>query len=252
MAFKDRISGMFRFGGKGNRSAEEGSAAQDRSTTSKPSLPTPASEEEREELLQELGHGFTRVGNVLERLDHNLGAGVRSLEAVQQTQERLPQLIVEQQHLIRDALDQSAVTRNALQALSDHLSERDTTQQAIVDRLEQIGYNLRDQREQHDRQLQLVMSFHRSSRFMVAMLVLGAFLLIVILLGALLTVLLRPGLLPGVGTEDAATTATAPREAAAEPAQTASAVEAGSIDELIEAARDSDNPVIAERARAAD
>jgi hypothetical protein len=121
MAFKDRISGMFGFGGKGKA----------------PGLP-------------------------------------------------------EQQNLIQEVAETAMVSRKALEALTDQLQQRDQVQSALVDRMEQLTRGITDQRETHKQQLDLVMGFHRSSRMLTVLLMIGGFGIIMLLLAALLLMVLRP------------------------------------------------------------
>ena len=154
MAFKDRISGMFRFGkGKptegGSSETASGAAASDEGHTL-----IPASSEEREALLEELSHGFVHVGQVIERLDDNLSAGTKALESVRDAQERLPALIAEQQHLISEVAQTAVASRQALEVLAEQLQRRDQAQEAMVERLEQLATGMHEQREHHQQQVQ--------------------------------------------------------------------------------------------------
>lgn len=265
MAFKDRISGMFRMGGgKGKAGGHSADPAGDDRDPPRLTAPEPASEEEREQLLQELSHGFVNVGGAIENLDRNLSAGTRSLETMTATQERLPALLAEQQHLIQEVAETASASRRALESLGEHLQQRDAAQAAIVDRLEALGRNLSDQRSAHREQLELVMRVHRSSRLMTAFLILGGFLLVVALLGALLYVLLGDRLGASAAPANAETaavpTATPPSpaelpvETVADAGQAAEVAPADDDPERLELIRDasrSDDPTIARRARAA-
>lgn len=285
MAFKDRISGMFRFGGKEKGKPGEGSKAiPDGGDPARSDTVTTAAElateEEREALLQELSHGFVSVGATIERLDENLSAGTRSLEAMTQVQERLPSLLAEQQHLIQEVAETATASRRALEALGEHLQQRDAAQVAIVERLEALGQSMDRQRDAHKEQLELVMRVHRSGRLFTGLLILGGFLLIVALLGALLYVIFQDRLAKPEAATAALPPAAAPASVPAASAPTADAstgsaiapLEAGTavatpaypgadpatdgidltrIGALLTQAAESDDPTIARRAQAA-
>jgi hypothetical protein len=228
MAFKDRSSGMFGFGAKTKPSKSSKSTASKQDAIEGPSQPDGSDEdpgipasaelatvEEREALLRELSHGFVHVGSTIQRLDENLAAGTRSLEAMTITQERLPALLAEQQHLIHEVTETANASRRALEALGEHLQQRDAAQQAIVERLESLGKGMAEQRDAHRQQLDLVMGFHRSSRLFMGLLVFGGFVLVLLLVGALLFVLLRPhfaGSAATSGPQASPTAAPAPAE----------------------------------------
>jgi len=213
------------------------------------------------------------VGTSIERLDENLAAGTRSLEAMTQVQERLPALLAEQQHLIQEVAETATASRRALEALGEHLQQRDQAQQAIVERLEAMGRSMDSQRDAHKEQLELVMRVHRSGRLFTGLLILGGFVLIILLLGALLYVIFKDRLAPAPATAVAAAPAAAPvatetpptpatdtpvsdptppaAEAEAEPVAIAAGVDPVRIRALIEQAAAVEDPTVARRAEAA-
>lgn len=188
MAIKDRITGLFRLG---RGSIKKPELALEHMQPTPP--PNPVLEEERKELIRNVGDGFSSVGKVLERLDRHLETGTRSLEGMIQTQNRLPALMEEQRHLVEKTGALAEITgtlaenqRKALDLLTVHLQERDRTALAMVDRLDEIGKGLRELRDQDNSRMQLLLQFQRSGRRMA--LVLGAVALFVIL--ALMTLII--------------------------------------------------------------
>ena len=189
MAIKDRITGLFRLG---------------RGAVKKPELtlehvhptppPDPVVEEERKELIRNVGDGFSNVGKVLERLDRHLETGTRSLEGMIQTQNRLPALMEEQRHLVEKTTALAETQRKALDLLTVHLQERDRTAAAMVERLDEMGKGLRELRDQDNSRMQLLLQFQRSGRRMALALGMVAVFIILALMTLIIVLSLRPDL----------------------------------------------------------
>jgi len=186
MAFKDRISSMFRRGssGKSGRKGKHKQAAQGDQPTSDDEqtepdggeedlLPSRADQEERQALMESLEHSFRHVGTVLERMDRHLEAGNESLPAILEGQQRLAE-----------------GNREMVSALGEHLRQRDEAQQALLERLKQLGDGLESQRSHEQRQLDLVMGVQRSNRRLMVLIIGLGFLLVLLLLAALIFVMM--------------------------------------------------------------
>lgn len=255
MAFKDKITGLFL---RSRRREQETSPV----TTPTPAVggpegsaatvypmvePTPAAPQaptaERQELLGHLDDGFRQVGNVLVRLDEHLAA---STTAVTEVQKRLPELVDRQHELIEQACEAGRANRAALEAFTENLQHRDEHQRETLKQLQALSQNLHDERDAHQRQLDLVMAMHRSGRRMLLSVFLIFILLFIFVLMALLAVALKLGPFKG---ETPALVPTAPAPMAAPtPARSAPVLDDDSVRRALGEAATSTDPAVRERA----
>ena len=135
MGIKQRISGIFK--GK-DTDSEQGASATDNLLQAEP-----ATAEEREHMLGELNRGFQHVSHVLGHLDQSLQDAQQSFQALTASQQELPPLLKQQQHL--------------MQGISQHLQQRDQAQAAMVDQLQRIGEHVERQEHRHDQQVQFML-----------------------------------------------------------------------------------------------
>ncbi len=227
MAFKDKLSTLF--GRKDTRkedsmpsssASESAGQNQRRPATEDLHLPSPATEEERLELIRSLRDDFSMVGKVLDRLEGHLQSSFQVLRDMHQSQQRLPELFDRQDRTADEAAAAARAGRDALEAMGDQLRRRDEGQAAMIRQMEDMTRQMQEQRQHDKERAELLKLAQRSGRRLTAMVVFLLFLLFVAVLALLLAVALGLGpfqgrfgpLQPGAN-QPAAPAATAPADA---------------------------------------
>lgn len=185
MAFKDRITAMFRRGDKRGK-ADTGSIGE----------PVEATATREIEAAGEVLHdrSSATITHVLERLDQHLEQGTQSLAAMNETQARLPDMLEKQQLLMTEVTQNAAASRQALDALKDYLVSRDEAQQQLLTHVAELTSGYKEQRDHERSQLDLVMTFYRSSRRVMTGLLLFTLIGVIALIMVILAIVMRPDL----------------------------------------------------------
>ncbi|MFW5750216.1 MAG: hypothetical protein ACOCZK_01065 [Planctomycetota bacterium] len=221
MAFKDKLSTLFgrkdtRKEDSMHRTTASESAGQDQRQTASEDLhlPSPATEEERLELIRNLRDDFSMVGKVLDRLEGHLQSSFQVLRDMHQSQQRLPELFDRQDRTADEAAAAARAGREALEAMGDQLRRRDEGQAAMIRQMEDMTRQMQEQRQYDKDRAELLKLAQRSGRRLTAMVVFLLFLLFVAVLALLLAVALglgpfqgRFGPLPARSNDPAATSA---------------------------------------------
>jgi len=182
-------------------------------------------------VVEQLEDGFQYVGRVLDGVDRHLRTQAEVLEAVRRTAEELP-------GVAGTMAEQARSNRELVDALRARAEERDLLHERLVAGLADLNHRSERERDDHRRELDLVMRLQRSHRRL-AMFFLAVLMMIILLLMALVVLIaVRPRFVEQLADRDGGGT-TPP---------TGSSFLERPRDDLLDAATRSDDPLIREMA----
>lgn len=184
MAFKDRISSLFRRVGTGAAAQQAPQESQQAPNTAAREQPD---EEERQELVRSLDSGVRQIGEALHHLDRHLVASSETIERAARGLSDLPSLAQQ----LGQAADSN---RQLVDAMTEQLRHRDEAQAAVISSMQRLADGFEDQRRHDQQQVELVLRLHNTGRRMAVLLLGLAFVGLLVLICAILAIVLRPEL----------------------------------------------------------
>ncbi len=241
MAFRDKITTFF---GRKAKSKDDMatpreygsqmdslSQDQDAEEQSRLHVPSPATEEERRELVQQMHEDFCLVGSVLDRLGDHVQSSLQVMRDMHAAQQRLPEIMDRQLQVADQTAAAAQASGAALHSLTEALQRRDETQEQAVIQLKLLAQEMAAQRQHDKERADLLLMAQRSGRRLMAVVLFLLFILFIGVLALLLAVVLQMGPF-----RDRVTTSRG------EP------IDVWSRTEALDAARSSPDPIIRERA----
>ena len=204
MAFRDKITTFF---GRKTRSKDDmvpssapRSGADDDcdqdlepQEQSRLHLPSPATEEERRELVQQMHEDFCLVGSVLDRLGDHVQSSLQVLRDMHGAQQRLPEIMDRQLQVADQTAAAARASSEALQGLTTALAQRDQVQEESVIQLKLLAQEMAAQRHHDKERADLLLLAQRSGRRLTAVMLFLLFVLFLGVLALLLAVVLQLG-----------------------------------------------------------